>query len=245
MEICSNCLRSKSGEHIFCPWCGFPARDIGLKQCNKGHIIYETFKSCLFCQQAGNLGKSFLDSKMQEGFPTETVQTPPLDKTVLEGDTGMEDKTVLETDVGSTVLEEEGLDKTVLEDYDDRTRLDVDTSDNKTRIREPAEQLPPLFAWVVFIDEEGLPLEDIRLTKGKNILGKGDEVDVRVADDFVSKLHALIYFEKEIFYISDLGSSNGTFLNGKKVMKEELKDGDHIRIGHQPMVFKRVMTKIS
>jgi hypothetical protein len=182
---------------------------------------------------------------MEEGFPTETVQTPPSDKTVLEGDTGMEDKTVLETDVGSTVLEEERLDKTVLEDYDDRTRLDVDTSDSKTRIREPGEKPPPLFAWMVFIDEEGLPLQDIRLTKEKSILGKGDEVDVRVADDFVSKLHALIYFEKDVFYISDLGSSNGTFLNGEKVMKEELKDGDHIRIGHQPMIFKRVMTKIS
>ncbi len=236
MEICSNCLRSKSVEHIFCPWCGFASGNIGLKQCNKGHIIYETFKSCLFCQQVGNLGKSFSDSKMQEGFPTETVQTPPLDKTVLEGDTGMEDK---------TVLEEEGLDKTVSEDYDDRTRLDVDTSGSETRIREPAEQLPPLFAWVVFIDEEGLPIQDIRLTKEKNILGKGNEVEVRVADDFVSKLHALIYFEKETFYISDLGSSNGTLLNGEKVMKEELKDGDHIRIGHQPMIFKRVMTKIS
>ena len=224
MEICSNCLRSKSGEHIFCPWCGFPAGNIGLKQCNKGHIIYETFKSCLFCQQAGNLGKSFLDSKMQEGFPTETV---------------------LETDVGPTVLEEEGLGKTVLEDYDDRTRLDVDTSGSETRIRESAEKPPPLFAWVVFVDEEGLPLKDIRLTKEKNILGKGDDADVRVAGDFVSKLHALVYFEKDAFYISDLGSSNGTFLNEEKVMKEELKDGDHIRIGHQPMIFKRVMKKIS
>ncbi len=245
MEICSNCLKSKSGEHIFCPWCGYPAGNIGLKRCNKGHIIYETFKSCLFCQQARNLGKSFLNAKVQKGVPPEIVQPPGVDKTVLESDTGMVDKTVLETDVGLTVIEEGVLDRTVLEDYNDRTRLDVDTSDSETRLREPAGKPPPFFAWVVFIDKDGLPLQDIRLTKEKNILGKGDEVDVQVMDDFVSKLHALIYFEKDAFYISDLGSSNGTFLNEIVVMKEELKDGDHIRIGHQPMIFKRVMKKIS
>ena len=76
-------------------------------------------------------------------------------------------------------------------------------------------------------------------------MGKDDEADIRVTDDFVSKLHALIYFEKDTFYISDLGSTNGTFLNENVVMKEELKDGDRIHIGHQPMIFKRVMKEIS
>jgi len=245
MEICSNCLKSKAREHIFCPWCGYPAGNIGLKQCNKGHIIFETFKSCLFCRQAGNLGKSFLNAKGQKGAPTEIARAPGLDKTVLESDTGTEDKTVLETDAGAAVPEEDRLDKAVLEDYDDRTRLDGDTSGSDTRIREPAGKPPPFFAWVVFIDKDGLPLQDIRLTKEKNILGKGDEVDVRVTDDFASKLHALIYFEKDTFYISDLGSTNGTFLNENVVMKEELKDGDRILIGHQPMIFKRVMKKTS
>jgi hypothetical protein len=193
----------------------------------------------------GNLGKSFLDSEMQKGIPTEIVQAPVVDQTVLEGDMGMEDKTILESDVGPTVIEEGEFDRTVLEDYDNRTRLDVDTSGSETRIREAVEKPPSFFAWVVFIDEEGLPIQDIRLPKEKNILGKGDEADVQVADDFASKLHTLVYFEKDAFYISDLGSTNGTFLNEKTVMKEELKDGDHIRIGHQSMIFKRVMTKVS
>jgi hypothetical protein len=193
----------------------------------------------------GNLGKSFLNSEIQKRIPTEIVQAPVVDKTVLEGDMGMADKTVMESDIGPTVIEEGEFDRTVLEDYDDRTRLDVDTSGSEIHIREAVEKPPPLFAWVVFIDEEGLPLQDIRLTKEKSILGKGDEADVQVADDFASKLHTLIYFEKDAFYISDLGSTNGTFLNEKKVMKEALKDGDHIRIGHQPMIFKRVMKKIS
>jgi hypothetical protein len=245
MELCSNCFRNISREYLFCPWCGYPAGNIGLKQCNKGHIIYETFKSCVFCQQAENLGKSFLDPGRQEGVPTEPIPPPGLEETVFENITA--DKTVLETAPGVTVVEADSLDKTRLETYGDATVLEDD--DDKTRLdtegTQPVEKAPTFFAWLVFTDEDGLPSRDVRLLKEKSIIGKGDEADIRVSDDFTSKLHALIYREKDEFYLSDLGSTNGTFLNDQKVMKEELKDGDRIRIGHQPMTFKRVLRKIS
>lgn len=264
MEQCSNCFKNKSKEHLFCPWCGYPGVNIGLKRCGNGHIIYETFNNCPFCQQAENLGKSLLDTKRQEGIPTEVVPPPGLEETVFENITadktiletgagavvveaGQLDKTVLETAPGVTVVEENSLDKTrletdsdatVLEDYDDKTRLDTEGT-------QPVEKAPFFFAWLVFTDEQGQPSRDVRLPKEKSIIGKGDEADIRVSDDFTSKLHALIYREKDEFYISDLGSTNGTFLNDQKIMKEKLKDGDRIRIGHQPMTFKRVIRKIS
>ncbi|MCP5106178.1 MAG: FHA domain-containing protein [bacterium] len=256
MEICSNCFRSKTGDHLFCPWCGFPTRDVGLKRCNKGHIIFESFKSCVFCLQAGNLGKSFLNAESQEKTPTEVVRTAQIDKTVLEDD-GMDRMfesapgeepeltvTIMEEDpLGKTILEEDPLEKTMLEDFDDRTRIDAGS---ETVALEPdvppapGEERPSFFAWMVYTDEEGLPVRDIRLTKEKSIIGKGEDADIRVTDDFVSRLHALIYFENGCFYLSDLGSTNGTFLNDQKVMKEVLKDGDRVRIGHKPMIFKQV-----
>jgi hypothetical protein len=221
MEICSNCLRKKSREHLFCPWCGYPDGNTGLKRCNKGHIMYETFNTCIFCLQEGNLGKSFVSSKHREGLPTEIVHRPSVDKTVLE------------TGPGATVLE----------DYDDKTRLDMVEPGGETT---PPEKTPLFFAWLVFTGENGLPVHHVRLPNEKCTIGKGADADIRVTDDFASKLHTLLYYdpEKDVFSISDLGSTNGTFLNDHVVIKEELKDGDHIRIGHKSMIFKRVMRKI-
>lgn len=140
--------------------------------------------------------------------------------------------------------EDDGLGKTVLEAYDDKTRLDGGEAESVTL---PPPEAPPFFAWLVFTDEDGLPVHHYRLTKERSIIGKSIEADIRLTDDFVSKLHTLIYFdpEKEQFYISDLASTNGTFLNDHIVIKEELKDNDRIRIGHKPMIFKRVMKKIA
>lgn len=229
MDICSNCLRKKTEEQLFCPWCGYPAWDIGLKRCNKGHVMFETFKTCIFCLQEGR----------QEALPTEIVAGP------------LADKTVLETGPGATVLEDDGLGKTVLEsniseelaNYDDKTHLDGGKSESETA---PPANGPSFFAWLVFTDEDGLPVHNYRLTKERCIIGKSGDADIRLTDDFVSKLHTLIYFEpeKDVFFISDLASTNGTFLNDHVVIKEELKDNDHIRIGHKPMIFKRVMRKI-
>lgn len=240
MAICSNCLRKKTEDQLFCPWCGYPGRNIGLKRCSKGHLMFETFKACVFCLQEGNLGKSLLNSDQQVSFPTEVVRGPLPDKTLLETGPGAaisEDdrlgKTVLESDIAATVLEA----------YDDKTRLDGDMSEGDAGLPGLA---PPFFAWLVFTDEDGLPVHHYRLTKERCIIGKSVEADIRLTDDFVSKLHTLIYFdpENEQFFISDLASTNGTFLNDHVVIKEELKDNGRIRIGHKPMIFKRVMRKI-
>lgn len=252
MDICSNCFRGKDGDHIFCPWCGYPTGDIGLKQCRNGHIIFETLKNCPFCQQADHLGKAFLNAKRTERTPTELVRTVGVGAAVVESDTV--DKTVLEDDLpDKTVLEsgsmpglhfpyEDLLGKTVVEDYIEKTRLD--TSGGKTIVREPENEVP-FFAWIVFTDDGGLPIHDIRLIKEKTIIGKGDDADIKITEDFVSRLHALIYLEKETFYISDLGSTNGTFVNEEKVMLKALNDGDHLRIGRKPAIFKRVTGKLS
>jgi hypothetical protein len=142
-------------------------------------------------------------------------------------------KTVLESDISATVLE----------DYDDKTRLDEIRPGSESV---PMAEVPPFFAWLVFTDDDGLPVHHYRLTKERCIIGKSPEADLRLTDDFISKLHTLIHFdlEKDQFYISDLASTNGTFLNDHVVIKEELKDNDRIRIGHKPMIFKRVTRKI-
>lgn len=242
MEICSNCLKKKPREYLFCPFCGFSAAKIGLKKCSEGHIMYETWKTCSFCARIENLGKSLIDPKTQVlgGTATEVLDAAepdaekkagvPDDRTVLESD--IDDKTRLETMSGSGMP----LDQTVMESEAERTIVDEG-------IMEPPP-LQPFFAWLVLLGEDGKPVHDVRLTREKSVIGKGMDADIRLNDDFASKLHAVIHFEEERFFISDLGSTNHTWLNGKKIIKEELQDGDFIRIGHQEMVFKYVRRKL-
>jgi FHA domain len=63
-------------------------------------------------------------------------------------------------------------------------------------------------------------------------LGRGDGADIRVEDQFASVNHARIYERGEYMYIEDMGSTNGTYLNGRQLgSSERLNPADVIRIG--------------
>jgi hypothetical protein len=62
--------------------------------------------------------------------------------------------------------------------------------------------------------------------------GRSDGADVRVDDPFASSAHARIFPRGEFMYLEDMGSTNGTYLNGRPVKTaERLKMADTIRIG--------------
>lgn len=63
------------------------------------------------------------------------------------------------------------------------------------------------------------------------ILGRLDSNDIPVKDNKASREHAKIYKQGAQFAIVDLNSSNGTLVNGEKVTKRVLKEGDEIGIG--------------
>ena len=87
------------------------------------------------------------------------------------------------------------------------------------------EQLP------FHVDEE-YPI-DKSITIGRK---KGNSIVI--GDSFISSKHLKITLKKEHFYIKDLGSSNGTFLNDNLVdVETELKDHDHIKIGQVEFIF--------
>jgi FHA domain len=63
-------------------------------------------------------------------------------------------------------------------------------------------------------------------------LGRSDGADINVNDPFASSAHARIFQRGDYMYLEDMGSTNGTYLNGRQVRTaERLKVADTIRIG--------------
>ena len=63
-------------------------------------------------------------------------------------------------------------------------------------------------------------------------LGRSDGADINVNDPFASSAHARIFQRGDFMYLEDMGSTNGTYLNGRQVRTaERLKVADTIRIG--------------
>ena len=66
------------------------------------------------------------------------------------------------------------------------------------------------------------------------IAGNSDAVDIKLENRFVSRRHFQVRHDSDVFYISDLGSTNGTYLNGSKLNPNEeriLRDGDRVGLG--------------
>ena len=63
------------------------------------------------------------------------------------------------------------------------------------------------------------------------IISRSSDLDMVLVEDMVSRKHSKIVTDDKGVSIQDLGSTNGTFVNGEKIRKVDLKDGDRILIG--------------
>ena len=66
---------------------------------------------------------------------------------------------------------------------------------------------------------------------GELVIGRSSELDMVLIEDMVSRKHAKISLAPGQITIADLGSTNGTFVNGEKIKRARLKEGDRILIG--------------
>jgi len=109
----------------------------------------------------------------------------------------------------------------------------------KAREPEPEdvpEAQPAVEREVVTLEVEG---REIAITQRHVALGRSQECEIRLADPNVSRRHAEIRREEGGFYLVDLGSTNGTALNGLKIDRARLEPGDRIVVGTTELTFER------
>jgi DNA-binding winged helix-turn-helix (wHTH) protein len=76
------------------------------------------------------------------------------------------------------------------------------------------------------------------LMEGENLIGRGEEMGVRIDVDGVSRRHARILAQGGRFTLEDLGSKNGTYLGDRRLDgPAALTDGDALRLGRTKLVF--------
>lgn len=69
-------------------------------------------------------------------------------------------------------------------------------------------------------------------------IGRGPENKIALDHTAVSRFHCVISSEKDAYYVEDLGSTNGTFLNGRRITKERLSPGDELIIANVGIVIE-------
>src|ERR671933_1018233 len=135
----------------------------------------------------------------------------------------------------------------------DKSRRDAD---------EPEEQLEP-GATMVYKPKTPVPTEAVspaelgmeqevvalvfdgtrrEVKERRIVIGRSRDCDIQLSDANVSRRHAELRQEGASYWIVDLGSTNGMEVNGKRVKRAKLRDGDTITLGSTELTFERETT---
>jgi hypothetical protein len=88
-------------------------------------------------------------------------------------------------------------------------------------------------ARLVTADGRSYPLQ-----VGSTVIGRGDQATLRLPDVGISRRHARIDFDGNQVVLTDLGSTNGTMVNGQRVSAVALNPGDMIQVGTTTLTFR-------
>jgi hypothetical protein len=79
----------------------------------------------------------------------------------------------------------------------------------------------------------------LELHVGSNVIGRGQDADLRLPDTGVSRRHVDVRFDGAGAVLHDLGSTNGTTVNGHRAQSWQLQHGDVVRLGHTVVVYRQ------
>ncbi len=167
----------------------------------------------MICPKCGFLLPDGIDKCTHCGATLEEAPTPK-DYTVIKN-------TVLEEPIslGETRIEESTIGETILVPFEEK----------------------PIYGWLVIIEgldqwrEFRVPDEEGQFLIGRNFEGCA----IKLRDKGVEKFHASLRVRDGRLFLTDLDTESGTYLNDKEIAREEVKDGDIIRVGEAVLKFRK------
>jgi len=72
---------------------------------------------------------------------------------------------------------------------------------------------------------------EVLIDRERIVIGRGRKAGLALAEATISRAHAAIGFDGDGFFVEDLGSTNGTLVNGARIARQVLKNDDEIQMG--------------
>ncbi|MCW5654966.1 FHA domain-containing protein [Hydrogenophaga sp.] len=89
----------------------------------------------------------------------------------------------------------------------------------------------------MIVSIDGVVIKEVQLTKDRTTLGRRPYNDIVIDNLAVSGEHAVMQMSGTDVFLEDLNSTNGTYVNGKAIKKQQLQNGDTIEIGKYKIKF--------
>ena len=118
----------------------------------------------------------------------------------------------------------------------------IDLPDENTRVvpkkgRQGDEKVPVTIKAIIEVMNGNKAGTTYHITQKLTTIGRTGDVDIKIDDDALSRCHAAITYNNMEFRIKDLGSANGTILNGSEVKEYALRNNDKVIVGETMLQF--------
>jgi hypothetical protein len=216
--FCQNCKATLPESAKFCTMCG---AKINVSFCANGHVLEPGEADCRYCPPAAgkdNTRISVSTTVEKFSYPAAGPASVSAKLTSIDTDAGHNSKAPSETDADHTSRAPSPFGTTMI-------------------MQEKEEEPVGLLGWLVIIDGPDR-WRDFKITKRKTTIGRSRECDFVLEHGQVSAKHASIRLMDDGLYLTDLDSSNGTFVNDQEVMIQKLSDNEIVRLGEVILKYK-------
>ncbi len=99
------------------------------------------------------------------------------------------------------------------------------------------EEVVPAAPPQLVVTNNGTVIQDVVMEKSRVLIGRSEHNDIAIGSRFISRHHALVVRHGSATFLMDLNSTNGTFVNAKRVSNHVLLHDDVITVGHHKIKF--------